>query len=256
MKQLITQLENFKKNIADSEIDEKLLYDKYETFRSIFKNNEEKKVNKLLSSKSKALDEFQSFFENLEKQYIKTIEFKTSKSILNCETQYDLLIRLTTEHVVYERNLINTENVNTLIMIGSGPYPETMIYYAQKTSINKIIGIDYDENAIKVAKEITRKLNIQNKISFIHSNAENIDYQEADVIIIGNYISPKFDILKRVSVASKNEIKILLRIPTKLDRLVYEYISNEKILNLNLKIDRVLDKAFDIGQTSLLLTKR
>lgn len=265
MLKLISQLEHFKTSIQRVGSNEELQFQEYDLFREfITEYNETDLIEELLSSASDILYGFQQFFGDLEKRYIKSMEYVNANHMLSAVEKIELdklpiksrVARHSNNQVEHELGLLDIARVKTLVMIGSGPFPKSLIEYALNTSIAEIVGIDYDKKAIEIAETLLQKLDLVHRIAFVHTKAEDYDYACADVVIVGNFVTPKLPILKQVAHTIKPDAKILLRVPTLLDKLVYEAVPEKEISTLNLKVEKVLDKVFYIGDSTLLLRKK
>jgi hypothetical protein len=100
----------------------------------------------------------------------------------------------------------------TFAMVGCGPLPATLFYIHEKTSIEIIIGVDNNREAIDVAGKLIEHQEFP-RIQLKHVNGMNFNYQEADIIYIANLVSPKRRILNQIIETARNDVKVILRDP-------------------------------------------
>jgi len=123
-----------------------------------------------------------------------------------------------------ELSILENKNPNTFVMVGSGPLPETILFLADNTDIQNIIGIDASPEAIAIAGDLIKNLGYQNRIQFISSYGEEYDYANADVVHIANSVHNKSKVLNQIAKTCKKGTEILVRVPFGLSALPYETV--------------------------------
>lgn len=120
-----------------------------------------------------------------------------------------------------EIRLVDFSDCKTLIMVWTGSFPETILYIYENTSIDTIIWIDKNQEAVYIASELVKAQNVK-KIKFLHYNGENYDYWNTDVIFVANFCFNKRKIFERIAKTAKPGTKILARNPVLFWRMFYE----------------------------------
>jgi 16S rRNA G527 N7-methylase RsmG len=267
IKELTDYLDKFKKELTTLN-DSILWFSKYEKFREIimkYKDDEAVKslMDSFMNNYKSDFDSYYEFFKGCEEKYIVASEkaitdkfLKSGNKVINALNLGNEAIDKTSEHVVAEKEMMKriTPEAKTLIMVGSGPFPESTIIYG-KGGFESIVGIDKDEKAIIKAKQVIGNLGLEN-IHFINIEAKEYDDYSGDIIIIGNFVKPKYEVLVKVVEKMKDKAFIFLRIPSSLDQLCSEPIFEHQVQKLGLNIVKKLKKTFDIGDTTWILSKK
>jgi 2-polyprenyl-3-methyl-5-hydroxy-6-metoxy-1,4-benzoquinol methylase len=109
-----------------------------------------------------------------------------------------------------EGNLFNISESKNTLHIGCGAYPVTAITLA-KLNGGRVVGIDIDKRAIKMATDIINKKNLQDKITIQMGDGRNYPLKEFDTIIISSCSIPKIEILTHIFKTARNNCKIIVR---------------------------------------------
>jgi SAM-dependent methyltransferase len=100
----------------------------------------------------------------------------------------------------------------SLLMIGMGPVPATLIYASQNGLVEKSIGIDVDPEAVELAKQLNSKLKLKN-ISFEYTDGRDFSYSGFDSVFIANLVVGKAEILQKLASELPNGTSVVLRDP-------------------------------------------
>lgn len=113
---------------------------------------------------------------------------------------------------VYEREgkLFSLSESNNILHIGCGSYPVTAITLA-KINGGRVVAIDSDPIAIKLATEIINKKKLQNRIVINKGDGRSYPIEEFDTIIISSCSIPKIEILNHIFKTAKLNCKIIVR---------------------------------------------
>lgn len=173
-----------------------------------------------------------SLFENF---YERSLETKESmiilSGVLKSDNKHllafaeDLFVVENYKIVQQELNLFEQKNIKKLAMVGCGPLPETIIFLAENTEIETIIGIDNNQEAIFLAGEVLRALGLERRVKLLCSSGETVDYSDFDAIHIANSVWRKNAILERIEKTGKDGVEVLIRIPFNLSHLIRENVS-------------------------------
>jgi len=104
----------------------------------------------------------------------------------------------------------NISNDDKILHIGCGAYPLTELTLARTTGA-KIVGIDRNSKAIKLANIVVYKKNLQDKIKIDHGNGMNYPIEEFNIIIVSSCTLPLLQVVDYIFKNVKNESKIIVR---------------------------------------------
>jgi len=112
----------------------------------------------------------------------------------------------------YEREsrLFKISESNNILHIGCGSYPVTAITLS-KINGGRVVGIDNNPRAIKLATEVINKKNLQDKIFINIGDGRSYPINEFDTIIISSCSIPKIEILNYIFRTAKLNCKIIVR---------------------------------------------
>ena len=229
---LILRLEKLKRDLEPIHY----IYNKKEFFSfmwemwDFFKNYNDIKAYELFSNTDK-FTEYQIFFTEKDEYFEKAIDLSEALNILAKNTDIDLVNTLDNNfsknvflQTQNEINAISSETIKTLIMVGCGFTPETILYIAQNTNIENIIGLDYDPEVISIAREVIHKMGFDEKVTLKQAYGDEYNYKDADCIHMANFIRGKKETLNQISKTAKDGCTIIARQANLLSNLVYEEI--------------------------------
>lgn len=124
---------------------------------------------------------------------------------------------------------IKSLNNKTFVMVGCGPYPETLINtYLSNPGLKKVIGIDASESSSRIAKKIIKKIfnpDSEQNVQILNQRGEKYNFFSADIIFLANGLEKKKKILETIiRTAASNKKYILVRNPESIGRILYEDI--------------------------------
>ena len=111
---------------------------------------------------------------------------------------------------VREGDLFKISESKNILHIGCGSYPITAITLA-KLNGSKVVGIDIDSRAIKMANNVINRKNLQDKISIEIGDGRKYPLGKFDTIIISSCSVPKIEILDHIFKTAKLNCKIIVR---------------------------------------------
>ncbi|MBU6214356.1 hypothetical protein KGM48_00720 [Patescibacteria group bacterium] len=161
-------------------------------------------------------------------EYISIIETDEAERFLSKTDSKEANSMLAEEDymgVNYELSLLSEKLTGlSVIMVGCGPFPETLMeVYKDNKDIKYAIGIEGRNDVSQLANRIVTKVfpGVEN-VKAVASDAESFDYRDADVIFLANGLIKKDLILQRIYDTAKDGVKILARNPILMGRLFYE----------------------------------
>ena len=116
------------------------------------------------------------------------------------------------------------------------------------------VGIDSDPNAVTLAKECLKKLDIKNGINIIHGDESVLEKLTANRIVLAAMAVPKKRIFKNLKTLSKieNDLKVIYRTYSGLRAILYPPIPSDYIDGF-IKVDEIIHSG-EINNTLVLLT--
>lgn len=125
------------------------------------------------------------------------------------------------KHVIeQEIALANIQEGDVVLNIGCGSLPFTSIHIAQMTNA-KVIGIDRDVEAVKNAKEITKKFGVDDRVQIIHGDGEEDLGMDFEVAIVALQAGAKERIYKRLMEQGGEGCRVVFRQPREKFESVY-----------------------------------
>lgn len=154
-------------------------------------------------------------FKKLEsnwKQGLRETEFKYIEWIIRNE-KYELFIdkkprkNWIIETFAEEKRLLNKfKDCTTLVMVGSGIYPYSIVDTYKKYPNLKIVGLDYDEKCVKISKFLIEKCKLHESINIICINGIEYDYstlKDEDLVFLSIDVEGIDDIFNKIINTSK-----------------------------------------------------
>lgn len=170
--------------------------------------------------------QFKAFFSDWWCSYISDLEMINSNDFLKSDSLNETTSILNEEGYVSldeEFGAMNLDfNNKKFLMVGSGPFPETVCFVSNHYNVSEIFGVDSNLEAIKNAEKILQIMSSNNKIKLIHSLAQNFNFTNIDVLFIANGLRNKCSVLDQVYKTSPKDINVIVRNPINLASLFYE----------------------------------
>ena len=165
-------------------------------------------------------------------QYVDIISCKME----GVENNYELF---TGKKYEEEFKIFDISDGDKILFIGCGQYPITAIILARLYDVN-IIAIDKNPKAIKLAKSVIHKKNLEDKI--IIEEGDGVDYpvDAFDVVILGELLFPKKLIYNHVFGSVKPGTKIILRLNLVYYNSMSEYINAHRDFSIYKTLDRTV----------------
>lgn len=162
--------------------------------------------------------------------YISNLEMTSSNSFLKSGSLNKSTSILSEEGyvpLIEELGAINLDfNGKKFLMVGCGPFPETLCFVSNHYKVSEIYGMDSNLEAIKNAEKILQIISLHNNMKLIHLEAQNFDFSRIDIVFMANGLRNKSDILDQVYKTSHNNIEVITRNPINLAGLLYEDIND------------------------------
>lgn len=173
---------------------------------------------------------YKDFFTSVHEYYLRSIESMQSLSVMtrwvhNFNSFAEIIdrdiLKESFERKQQELDSIDFSKAENFVFVWCGPFPETILYVYENTSIKKILWLDYNHEAIYMAWEMVNWLWLEN-ISFKRTDAMDFDYSEADVISIPLFVTKKDEIINKIIETWKDWVQVLIRSPKGFLNLIYK----------------------------------
>ncbi len=119
-------------------------------------------------------------------------------------------------------NSIARGDADTLVVAGSGAFPQTMFYLARHSGIKQLVGIDLDPERAFFASRLSERCGLSDRLSFKVKNAADFDYSGANITIIASLIEGKAAVVERIGETAPPGSLVCLRIPRGWGAAFYE----------------------------------
>lgn len=127
-----------------------------------------------------------------------------------------------------EFSILSNKPQGTLMLLGCGATPETLLCFALAGQFNKIIGVDRDLEALNIAQSLVDAMDIKTPIQFLHADAEKINYTSVDHVHMANFLRGKAKIMRQICLTLKPGGQVIMRYPYLLQHLFYEDNTGEQ----------------------------
>lgn len=135
-----------------------------------------------------------------------------------------------------------------VLLVGSGSYPMTPLLIAKRTGA-MVVGIDIDEEAVSLGKQVVEILGSELPIRLEHQFIEQLDVtKEASYIIFSSTVPNKYELLDQLYALTNEQVVVVMRYGDQLKSL-FNYPMQEVDENKWRLVDTVLrpDHIFDIA---------
>jgi 2-polyprenyl-3-methyl-5-hydroxy-6-metoxy-1,4-benzoquinol methylase len=135
-----------------------------------------------------------------------------------------------------------------VLLIGSGAFPMTPLFIAKRTGA-KVVGIDIDDEAITLGKQVVEKLGAGLNIHLQQTLVQDLAFtKEATHIIFSSTVANKYDLLDQLHALTNEHVVVAMRYGNQLKSL-FNYPMRETNSSKWNMIDNILrpDDVFDIA---------
>jgi SAM-dependent methyltransferase len=131
-------------------------------------------------------------------------------------------------------------NRGSLISVGCGAAPETLLFYHHLFDQLKCFGLDIDPVSARLSQKRVDALG-NGTAKILCGDGSNFDYRGFSTIHIANYVSPKKRVLEEVVRTASPGALIIIRTPKMLESLICEEFSGLEVNDLY-EIDREISQ--------------
>ncbi len=160
----------------------------------------------------------------------------TAKDLLKTEDSY---IAGTVSRVEEEIEIIEKyvkQETKSLMMIGAGYFPTTLILMSKKLPQLSLFGVDSGQEVCDFTVSLLNKFGSTKHVQIIHAEADKVDYQEMDFVFLANALLHKDEILESIFSTAKKDVIVFTRVPIRSRKDIYEPLQ----LNQRFKIQEKL----------------
>lgn len=109
-----------------------------------------------------------------------------------------------------EASLFNISDSKSILHVGCGAYPITAMTLAE-TNSGKITGIDRNLRDVRLAKEIIKRKNLEDRIRIENEDGTIYPIDDFDMIVVSGCSVPKIEVLKHIFQNAKPNTRIIVR---------------------------------------------
>lgn len=116
------------------------------------------------------------------------------------------------EHCILEEfGQCHISEEDTLLLVGSGAYPMTLIQVAEETGAT-VIGIDIDEEAVQLGRQVIQRLAPGYDIQIYHQTVDAVPHiEEVTHVIFSSTVPVKYQILDQLYDLIPNHVSVSMR---------------------------------------------
>ena len=198
-------------------------------------NNPDNGFYSQLSQSSEYLG-LRTYYRKLNNDFMRDIEIKSTLDVLTRTTRSNTIEDQITNQVVQGRYLIKSQELNCLdiqknnsvICVGCGSFPETMIYFLEQTQASTVIGLDNDTSAAALANRLIHDLGYPQKYTqVLGKDGKDYNYSMSDIIHISGFVPNKPDVFRQILETAPKHVQITTEaFPRGLINLLYDDIEN------------------------------
>lgn len=168
--------------------------------------------------------------------------------LLNGNTEISDYFKNIEECIEEEFGSFQVTSKSKVLLVGSGSFPMTPLLIAKRTGA-EVVGIDIDDEAIKLGRKVVEKLGDYSNIRLENALVENLDFvKEVTHIIFSSTVESKYDILDQLYTLTNKNVVAAMRYGDGLKSL-FNYTSREVDEQKWIMVEQILrqDHVFDIA---------
>jgi hypothetical protein len=133
--------------------------------------------------------------------------------------------RVTYDRVGEALTLVDFRSCRRFVVVGGGPFPAAALRIRDDTRVPEIVALDVDPEAVALGRRLASHLR-DGRLRVDHEDGASYDYRDADVVYVANHVTPKDAVLRRMCDTARPSVRVLLREPAGVGRLVAERASH------------------------------
>jgi hypothetical protein len=135
---------------------------------------------------------------------------------------YERFSRLLTKELA----LIENVDYQSILFIGSGPFPITAILLHKFTG-KQIDCLELNEESANISRKVLKRLGLADSIKVHVGNGSTYDLSRFDIVLVALLAKPKADILANIYQCTKTSARVLCRTSEGMRTLLYESTQKE-----------------------------
>lgn len=120
------------------------------------------------------------------------------------------------------KKLVDFPSCKTVVMVGSGAFPSTLLWLRDNYPTLRYVGLDIDSRCVKMATELVAALGFDN-VHFKLIDGRAYDFCSVDFVYVANHVMPKRAVLEQIA-RSTSVRQIVVREPTTVGELLAEAV--------------------------------
>ncbi|MCI1777721.1 SAM-dependent methyltransferase [Paenibacillus lautus] len=150
---------------------------------------------------------------------VATLEKYRALKLIKGDTEITDYFRNIEECIEKEFGSFQVTSKSIVLLVGSGAFPMTALLIAKRTGA-EVIGIDIDDEAIRLGIRVIETLGPDLKIRLENTPVEYLDYiKEVTHIIFSSTVADKYDMLERLHPLTNEEVVVAMRYGNRLKSL-------------------------------------
>jgi SAM-dependent methyltransferase len=185
------------------------------------------------SDPTEALDKGQraayfAFFSQCQQRYLALKENEANKEIATNATRCGVdgmsncFAREAYNRVGDLEQLVQIRDCQTIVMVGCGAFPATLLWLRDHFPGARFTGIDLDLNCVERAAQLTKAMGIET-MEFKVMDGRHYDFEGVDFVYVANQVVPKKAVLQRIG-RSRCVLHVVVREPTRKGELLAEAV--------------------------------
>lgn len=181
------------------------------------------------------------FFQRFFREYETLLELREAREFVahrKSAKHYlykERVLSRTLDYARAEGRMAHMSRSDRVLIIGSGPFPETAIGYVKEFGC-RVVCLDRRRRFVEISREVVKELGLQDRIEIRRATHDNVDPDRFTKILVVALAFPKREILNRLRGCRAD---IILRSSRGSSRLVYANV-DERLLMQHFKIKRRL----------------
>ncbi|HYH63329.1 MAG TPA: nicotianamine synthase family protein [Urbifossiella sp.] len=114
-----------------------------------------------------------------------------------------------------------------LVFVGSGAFPQTLLYLCHATPIPVLHGVDFNPERAYFAQRLSRECGLDRRLRYTVSHGARFEYRQARVVIVASLVEDKLGVLEQIAATAESGTIVFLRSPAGWGRLLYEDVPTE-----------------------------
>lgn len=127
------------------------------------------------------------------------------------------------------------EDATSMVMVGCGAFPHTLIHACLTNPGLQCIGLDYENSSLVQAHRVRTSLGLSDRLHYLTQNGNVFDYRGHDLVLIANIVTQKHAVLKRIARTAEKGTIVVVRNPVTFGEILWDDAQYNDINGLEIK---------------------